>query len=163
MADWRPNIGVPRAGRDFPETHGLSRTPEYRIWKLMRQRCSNPNNDAYRHYGGRGIRVCSRWEASAQNFIDDMGRRPSPRHKIERRNNDLGYNPDNCCWATSKEQSSNTRRNVKVTFQGDVVTLSEASRRAGLNINTVYRRLSAGWTVERALSEPPRKSGRWHK
>jgi hypothetical protein len=129
----------------------------------MRQRCSNPNNDAYRHYGGRGIRVCSRWEASAQNFIDDMGRRPSPRHKIERRNNDLGYNPDNCCWATSKEQSSNTRRNVKVTFQGDVVTLSEASRRAGLNINTVYRRLSAGWTVERALSEPPRKSGRWHK
>jgi hypothetical protein len=96
---------------DLRRTHGHSmRTPEYRAWAAMKDRCGNPNNPAYKNYGGRGIKVCQRWIESFENFLTDMGLRPSPGLTLERIKNDDGYEPSSCKWATRIEQANNTRR-----------------------------------------------------
>lgn len=89
------------------EKHGLSRTPENQVWRDMKQRCNNPNAQRYDRYGGRGIKVCERWE-TFKNFYEDMGQRPGKGYSIERINNDGNYEPGNCKWATRAEQSRNT-------------------------------------------------------
>lgn len=99
---------VSRTFRKHGETIG-GRTSEYCIWKGMRQRCDNPNNDDYKNYGGRGITVCDRWSESFEAFLADMGRRPSPQHSIDRIDNDGDYEPGNCRWATPIEQRRNQR------------------------------------------------------
>lgn len=87
----------------------MSRTVEYRTWFHMRERCNDPNYPRYADYGGRGIKVCARW-AKFENFFADMGRRPSPKHSIDRIDNDGDYEPSNCRWATAAQQMSNQRR-----------------------------------------------------
>lgn len=108
--------GLPRK----PEYHGhtrrlkeegrdqFGRTPEYRVWRSMQDRCNNPNHNSFPRYGGRGIEICERWR-SFSNFLEDMGSRPSSRHSIERDDNNLGYSKDNCHWALPTEQQRNTR------------------------------------------------------
>jgi len=91
--------------KDQVTTHGMTKTREFRSWTAMLNRCKNPNNDAYSHYGGRGITVCERWD-KFENFFDDMGKRPKEL-TIERINNDLGYCKENCKWGTNTEQSRN--------------------------------------------------------
>lgn len=92
------------------------RSPEYGVWCGMRKRCGNPNAKAYADYGGRGIKVCDRWqgEYGFKNFLADMGPRPSPRHQCDRKNPNLGYSPDNCHWATAKEGFPNRRLALRV-------------------------------------------------
>jgi hypothetical protein len=84
-------------------------SPEYRIWVAMRQRCRDPRHGSFKYYGGRGIAVCERWK-SYENFLADMGRKPSPAHSLDRIDNDGNYEPTNCRWATRTEQNKNKRR-----------------------------------------------------
>jgi hypothetical protein len=84
-------------------------TSEYRSWRHMVERCENPSEKRYASYGGRGIKVCDRWKNNFSAFLADMGQKPSPKHSIDRKDNDLGYEPGNCRWATPKQQAHNRR------------------------------------------------------
>lgn len=127
-------------------THSMSKTAVYGIWAKMLQRCGNPNDPAYLDYGGRGIAVCDGWR-KFENFLADMGERPTPDHSIERRDNDRGYEPGNCYWLPRSKQSLNRRNNVYVDLGGETVTASEAARRLGVKYTTFLYRLSIGKTV----------------
>lgn len=103
-------------------THGLSRMPEYKIWKSMIERCGNLNFKSYKDYGGRGITVCDEWIKSFETFIKDMGLRPTPFHSIDRIDNNGNYEPGNCKWSTKVEQGRNMRSNViKSVKQADEI------------------------------------------
>jgi hypothetical protein len=98
------------APKQSRETHGLTDHPLYPTWGGMVQRCTNPNNDNYARYGGRGIQVCGRWRVSFAAFLADVGERPSPKHSLDRRDTNGHYEPGNIRWATKLEQGKNTRR-----------------------------------------------------
>jgi hypothetical protein len=128
--------------------HGdANKTDEYVIWVAMNGRCYNENNTAYKSYGARGITVCDRWKDSYENFISDMGRRPTPKHSIDRIENDKGYSPDNCRWATQKEQCRNQRSNRAVVhIDSDQVfaTITMAAEFIGINYRTLKNQLLRG-------------------
>jgi len=140
------------------QTHGQSKTPDYKIWKTMTQRCFNSKQAMYKHYGGKGILVCDKW-LTFENFIADMGPRPSTKHSIERRNNDGNYEPSNCYWTTSKEQANNRSTNCLVTYQGDTKTLTQWCEELNLPVarKAIWHRLvKLGWSPEKAFTEPSR-------
>lgn len=133
-------------------THRLSKTPEYSVWAKMLQRCQNDKSQQYKHYGQRGIKVCDRWH-KFENFIADMGVRPSPLHSIERKQNDGDYCPENCLWATLKEQRRNTRRNRFITFNGEILCVEDWAIKLGISPSGMAHRLK-NWALEKALSTP---------
>lgn len=134
------------------ETHGLSRAQpsEYRSWKDMRARCSNPNDSDYANYGGRGIKVCERWGDFAA-FYADMGNRPAG-HTIDRIDNSGNYEPGNCRWAEAKTQANNKRSNKVITIGGVAKTLQAWCDQFGIEHSKVRYRLSRGWPLEAAFS-----------
>jgi hypothetical protein len=134
--------------------HGMCYTPTYRSWQNMKRRCYDTNNNRYKYYGGRGISVCDRWLESFANFYADMGKKPSPKHTIERKRTDGNYEPSNCAWATRAEQNRNYGRNVRVELGGDVVIAQDADASIGLRKGTVARRMKRGWTATQATSCP---------
>jgi hypothetical protein len=138
------------------DTIGHRNAPEYDCYKNMIGRCYRPTLPTYKRYGARGIRVCERWRDSYENFIADMGRRPSPDHSIDRIDNDGHYEPGNCRWATREQQGTNTRRTRHLTLNGKTPSLSQWARRLGVCDETIRGRLARGWPVEAALTEPMR-------
>lgn len=133
--------------------HGGFGTPEWLAWKNMHTRCSNPAYASFHRYGGRGIKVDPRW-ASFDQFLSDMGPRPSPAHSIDRIDNDGPYSPENCRWATRGEQASNRRTNRMLVFGGKQTTLSDLARQSGISVQLLSYRLRAGWTLEKAITAP---------
>ena len=130
--------------------HGLRGSPEYITWQAMRQRCLRESSPAFQRYGGRGIKIDPRWN-SFENFLADMGNRPSQQHSLDRKDNNLGYGPDNCRWATRVEQARNRRDNVVVELHGKLMKLPEACEALGYPLETIRKRLLAGWSVAAAL------------
>ena len=124
----------------------------------MLQRCENPDNIAYYKYGERGITVCKRWH-DFWKFAEDMGERPSPSHSIERRDNSLGYAPDNCCWATHKEQAFNRRSTVLITWNDETKSVKQWADFLGTSPGYIYQRLKKGWNPQDALAVPPITNG----
>lgn len=122
----------------------------------MISRCTKPTDRAYSRYGGRGITVCDSWLRFA-NFLADMGERPADM-TLERIDNNLGYVPDNCRWATYKEQNNNRRDNRFITLNGETKTMAQWCEQLGLPQKTISQRINGyGWSPERALTEPIRK------
>lgn len=128
-------------------------TPEFASWSHFRRRCNDPKNRAYKYYGGRGIKVCERWQNSFQNFLQDMGPKPSPKHSLDRINNDGDYEPTNCRWTTWDVQMLN-RRSCRM-LNGK--TMSALARELGVGRSTIGNRLKAGMTLEEAISKPIKK------
>lgn len=139
-------------------SHGRSKTAEYKIWQAMKERCQNPRHKAYKHYGGRGIEVCTEWAGSFDAFYRFMGPRPSPAHSLDRfPDSDGDYTPGNVRWATQTEQCNNLRKNRHVVYRGGTMTVAQAARRAGVvPANTVYARLHGGWSETAAIETPHR-------
>lgn len=137
--------------RKDPHTHGLSESKEYRAWRGMKERCTNPKTQGYKHYGGRGITVCEKWKNSFSSFYEDVGPCPSLEHSIDRTNNEGNYEPGNVKWVTRQEQGNNTRANVKVTVKGKTDTLANWCRVLNLNYGRARARLIRGWSPERAF------------
>jgi hypothetical protein len=146
-------------------THGeaFKKSAEYNVWRRLRQRCYAEYDANFKHYGGRGITVCKRWQGPQGyvNFLADMGRRPERGYSIERINNNSGYYPSNCKWALQKEQNRNKRGNVRVRVGSEVKTIAGWAEFAGLKYHTLWARLRrAGWSSKLAISTKPRRGDR---
>lgn len=140
--------------------HGLSRTPEYKTWLNVVDRCRNPNNPSHHNYAGRGIKLHPPWEQSFPEFLRGVGKRPGPAYTLERIDNSSGYLPGNVRWATRKEQANNQRKTHLLTFQGKTQSLTAWAEELGLVPSTLQYRLNqGGMSVEQALSTP-RRAGR---
>lgn len=142
------NCQVAETARTTSKKHGMHKTREYTIYYSMLTRCYKETNREYHRYGGRGITVCQRWLDSFENFLEDMGKTANATMSIDRIDNEKGYSPENCRWATKKEQSNNTRRNRFLTVNGVTDTLANHCRKYGILKGTVLGRLKRG------LSEP---------
>jgi hypothetical protein len=125
----------------------------------MRSKCKFPSQNHYKNYGGRGIAVCERWENSFEDFLADMGPKPSPKHSIDRIDVNGIYEPSNCRWAASKEQANNRRTNHLIAAFGRSQTIARWSRETGIGSATIRHRLSRGLSPEDALTRPPDRRG----
>lgn len=127
---------------------------EYRAWDTMIRRCYNPTTESYRTHGARGIKVCDRWRQDFRNFFADMGLKPSPKHELDRKDNDGNYEPGNCQWATHSQQMRNRRTSRVLTVMGVSRTLAEWTELLGVSSSTIRERLRRGWSQEKAVSTP---------
>ncbi len=122
----------------------------------MIERCYNENHIHYKSYGGRGITVCAQWleKDGCKQFIADMGPKPTPKHKLDRRENNEGYGPDNCLWSTMTEQNRNKRTNHNLTHDGRTQCISAWAEETGIRKDTIRSRISLGWTASEAVTTP---------
>ena len=137
--------------------------PLYHCWQSMKKRCSNPGNQYFSRYGGRGITVCQRWQDSFEAFLEDMGEKPGPEYSLDRIDNDGNYEPGNCRWATWSAQANNKSTNRVIEAEGMSLTVAQWARRQGVSPHLIHTRLYEGWPeVEAVLlpknSEKPRTS-----
>ncbi len=137
--------------------HGQYYSGTYKSWRSMRDRCLNPNNSRFEHYGGRGILVCERWTQFTQ-FHEDMGDRPEG-YTIERIDVNGNYEPGNCLWIPRSQQTYNRRYNKVLEYRGEKKTLAEWARSLGIPARTVQSRHKKGFSVEEILSVSHLKPG----
>lgn len=131
-------------------THGMCGTPSYILWQAIKRRCYYKKAINYVYYGSRGIKVCPRW-LKFENFLADMGECPRGK-SLDRIDNNKGYSPKNCRWATPKEQANNRRNTILVTHNGKTLTLKQWSRIRKIDYHTVYSRIyKLGWGTNKAL------------
>lgn len=155
---------VLEASKKVTVKHGGRGERLYGVWIGIKERCNNPNSKFYSRYGGRGIKMCDEWNASYKAFREWAIRHGYDSNAakyectIDRIDNNAGYSPENCAWVTQKRQCNNRSSNHLVTFNGTSHTLSRWSEITGIRKDTLRRRLCVyKWSVERALTEPPRK------
>jgi len=132
--------------------HGGCGTKEYKTWEGMMCRVNNNRDKAYKDYGGRGISICERW-FNFEIFLSDMGKRPEGM-SLDRIDNDGDYSPENCRWATPKEQANNRRDNITLTFNETTKTIAEWAAETGLKWHTIKGRLNRGWSIKSTLTAP---------
>lgn len=132
-------------------THNAAYSHDYNLWCHIRQRCENPKNRQYKNYGARGISICDRWRNSFEDFISDMGPRPSRSHSIDRIDVNGDYEPENCRWIKKAEQSRNTRVNKWIEIEGQRMILADWARLAGVKPELISERLKRGWPVKDAV------------
>ena len=137
----------------YKHYHGKRNTRAFNTWCSMIQRCCNLNHTSYKEYGGRGITVCERWKEFI-SFFEDMGERPSGT-QLERIDNNKGYFPENCCWASRKEQARNRRTTMFLALDGEIKPVEVWSEELGIDAPTIRARVSRwGWSDEEALTTP---------
>ena len=137
--------------------HGMKGTKEYKAWSEMKQRCINQNAQQYKNYGARGIKVCDRWLQSFENFYADMGKAPDG-FSIDRIDVNGDYCPENCRWASIREQQNNKRNTFFITFNGITKPLSYWSETLGIKPNTIHARIRyLHWSIEKALTKQPKQ------
>lgn len=156
--DISPKLDLKKTAMKLPELckrvcGNRSSYSEYAIWYQIKDRCFNTNNLSFKSYGGRGITVCDRW-SSYDNFIKDMGVRPSEAHSIDRIDVNGNYEPTNCRWATAIEQANNTRANRSVVWKGEKLTVKQVADLEVLPASRLYARLDHGMTIEQAVYLP---------
>jgi hypothetical protein len=135
--------------------NGKSKTPTYYSWQSMISRCYKPNNNRYRIYGSRGIKVCEEWRNSFKTFFRDMGERP-PGTTLDRKNNNGDYCKENCHWATNEEQANNKRTTCLLEFNGQFKTIGQWAQIFKINVRTLNSRIARGWPISKALLTPLR-------
>ena len=132
------------------KTHGFRYHPLYSVWSSMIRRCESTSDKNYRHYGGRGIKVCERWRGSPDLFFSDMGIRPKGA-SIDRIDTNGNYEPNNCRWATSKQQARNKRNTVFIEYGGEKKSIAEWADQKGVKHQTMYMRYRRGYTNEEII------------
>lgn len=145
-----------RIGRTHGHCRGNgAKSRIYQAWASMLSRCNNPNHQSYMDYGQRGIKVCERWQGADgyPNFLADMGE-PTEAQSLDRIDNDGGYTPENCRWATKKEQARNRRDTRCITYNGRTQSLVSWAEECGVNPVTIANRIRRGWPIERAVTAP---------
>lgn len=151
--------GYHKSGIPKNKTHGMTNTRLYRIYRKMKLRCYSKVNPAYPNYGERGIKICDDWlgKHGFENFVKwSMENGYSENLSIDRMDNDKGYSPENCRWATAKEQANNTRSTVFLTYKGETKPASEWSEITGIRQDTLTMRKRNGWTDEECIETPIR-------
>jgi hypothetical protein len=131
------------------------RAAEYSAWVHLQRRCFNEKDSQFHYYGGRGITVCARWldDGGFLNFLADMGPRPGQGYSIDRIDNDKGYSPENCRWATRTVQQNNRRNSRMIEFRGRRQTLCEWAREVEIHPDALRSRLRCGWAIADALTK----------
>jgi hypothetical protein len=152
------SCGCKQRERRGQPTHGRTKSPEYRAWVAAKQRTTNPNyRRGWHYYASRGIRMCDRWlygedgKPGSECFLEDMGPRPSPKHSLDRIDNNGPYSPQNCRWETPREQNNNKRNNRRVQVNGKSFTVAELARETGVPLSTLRDRIAKGRPLERLL------------
>lgn len=120
--------------------HGYCKTSIYNTYHAMISRCYNDKNESYQYYGAKGIKVCDRWLESFENFLADMGEKPSENHSIDRINVFGNYEPSNCRWADKLEQENNKTTNVLIEYKSQKYTISQLARILNINYHTLRNR-----------------------
>ena len=131
---------------DTRRTHGMSNSPEYRIWCGIHQRCYNEKQKEFHLWGGKGITMSEAWKDNFKQFYADMGPRPSPSHSIDRIDGSIGYSKENCRWSTPTEQSLNTTKTHKFMFNGELMSLRQVAKTIGCSYYTLY-----SWVIRKNI------------
>lgn len=144
--------------KNLHKTHGKSRSPLYKIWSGMKQRCLDKNCKAYVNYGGRGIKICENWIDSFSCFYNDMSESYKKGLEIDRIDNNGNYELSNCKWSNREEQSNNRRSNIILEFNGIKKNITQWAEFTKISRKIIFQRISRGWSIEKALTSPKLKN-----